>query len=77
MNQIRPSIGDKAKIADDYFSSTTIKPLKKSTSASKLIEEEEEFEQLSDYHYIFTEKDWREILVQTEKLSKVQEQRMI
>jgi hypothetical protein len=51
---------------------------KKSTSASKLIEEgEEEFEQLTDYHYIFTEKDWREIISQSGKLTEVQQQRMI
>lgn len=77
MNELRPSLEEKAVISDDYFGTSGVRRLKRSTSTSRLVDEED-YEEVSDYNYIFTEKEWREILEDPKhKLTATQEQRLI
>lgn len=75
MDRLRPSLEDKATIADDYFTLDGPKKLKKSISQNNL--HEEEFEEVTDFNYIYTEAEWREILQNSTRLTQNEEQRLV
>lgn len=75
MGVLRPSLEDKAIIADDYFTLDGPKKLKKSISQNNL--HDEEFEEVTDFNYIYTEAEWREILQNSSKLTQNEEQRLV
>jgi len=60
MQELRPSLNDKI-VGDDYFTNKVKRRNKKSTSTSRL-QEEEEYEEVTDLNYILTEAEWRDFL---------------
>ena len=76
MNEIRPSLEDKI-VSEDYFSNGNAKKSKRSTSTSR-VKEEEEYEEVSDLNYILTEAEWRAFLKNPpKKPSETLQQRII
>ena len=76
MREIKGSLNDKI-VAEDYFSKQTKKKNKRSTSTSR-IQEEDEYEEITDLNYILTEAEWREFLESPpKKMSETLQQRFI
>jgi hypothetical protein len=66
MKELRPSLEDNLIVAEDYFGKSGVRRQKRSTSTSRL-QDEDEYEQIGDFNYILTEMEWREFLLDPPK----------
>jgi len=62
-------------LQDDYQATEGVLRKKRSISASK-VEEDKDYEEITDENYVLTEDEWLDVLAQTNKLSKIQKQRL-
>ena len=81
MQEWRTSMNGKS-ISENYFSPPNnrkrVRKAKRSTSTSRLQEDEDEYEEITDLNYILTEAEWREFLNDSpKKASEVMQQRII
>lgn len=66
MKELRPSLDENLIVAEDYFGKSGVRRQKRSTSTSRL-QDEDEYEEIGDVNYILTEAEWREFLLKPPK----------